>query len=235
MDSTDLIFDEELIRSKLFPFDSPSRTRIVDDFFTPSAVLFSIIPHKNKPYELILIKRTSRKDDRHSGEMSFPGGKSELQDNTLTDTAIRECEEEIGVPRENIRILGCLHDFPTMTRFIISPFIGLIDKDEKLVKDEREVQDIVKVPIDFFFQSKNFREQAWDFAGKKFPVYYFNYRDPEKKQKYTIWGATAHMIATFIHTVYNINISKLNIRRFSPEEIKPLKEYIEMRRKMTNR
>jgi hypothetical protein len=109
-----------------------------------------------------------------------------------------------------------------MTRFIITPFIGIIDKNQKLVKDDREVQEIVRVPIEFFLNRKKFKEQAWDFGDKKFPVFYFNYRNPENNHKHTIWGATAHMIATFIHTVYGINLSKLNLKRFTPDEIIPL-------------
>ena len=79
------------------------------------------------------------------------GGKFDhLLDSSLKDTALRETEEEIGVSKENIKIIGCLDDFPTMTKYIITPFIGIIDKDQKLVKDDREVQEIVKIPIDFF-------------------------------------------------------------------------------------
>ena len=229
MEKSDLIFDEKLIRIKLGPYDSPSRFRIQDEFFTNSAVLFSIIPHENKPYELVLIHRTDR-GHRHRGEMSFPGGKVDDQDKTLEVTALRECEEEIGVPRSAIKILGCFDDFPTLTRYVITPVVGYFHKDQKLVKEEREVQEIVKVPIDFFLNKKSFKERAIDFEGKKFPVFYFNYNANNKK--YTIWGATAFMIANFIKTVYDYKLSKLNLMRFTTEEIKPLKDYIEMRQQM---
>jgi len=231
MEKSDLIFDEKLIRSKLVPFDSPSRFTIKDGFFTNSAVLFSIIPHDNKPYELVLIHRTDR-GHRHRGEMSFPGGKVDPTDKSLVETALRECEEEIGVPRADIKILGCFDDFPTLTRYVITPVVGYFDKDQKLVKEEREVQEIIKVPIDFFVNKKSFRERAVDFGNKKFPVFYFNYKANNKN--YTIWGATAFMIANFIQTIYGYNISKLNLMRFTTEEIRPLKDYIELRTKMLN-
>ena len=105
MDKTSLIYNEDLIKEALISCDSPQRISIKDDFFTSSAVLFSIIPYKNKPYELILIHR-SDKGTRHKGEMSFPGGKFDVKlDRSLMDTALRETEEEIGVPRENVKIL----------------------------------------------------------------------------------------------------------------------------------
>lgn len=222
----DLIFNQKLIKEKLLDFDSPKRISLKDDFFTSSAVLFSIIPYEDRPYDLVIIHRTDR-GSRHRGEMSFPGGKFDPNvDISLQDTALRETEEEIGVPRKSIKILGCLDDFPTMTKFVVSPFIGVIDKDQKLIKDEREVQEILKIPIDFFVSKRSFREQAFDIEGKKFPIFYFNYKNKENGKTYTVWGATAHMIATFIELIYDVNMSELGLQRFRLEKIKFLKDYI---------
>ncbi len=235
MDALNLIFDENLIRRKLYPCDSPSRISLKDKFFTSSAVLFSIIPYEEKPYELILIHRSER-GTRHRGEMSFPGGKFDPRaDKSLKDTAMRETEEEIGVSRKNIKILGCLDDFPTMTRYIITPFLGIIDKNQILQKDNREVQRILKIPIDFFTNTGNFREQAVDIDNKKFPIFYFNYFDSENEQKYTIWGATAYMIVTFLEQIYGFTLSQLRLKRFKLEKIKLLKEYIKYRNHITSK
>ena len=233
MGTVNLIFIENLIKEGIYRCDSPSRTTLRDDFFTSSAVLFSIIPHQDKPYELILIHR-SDKGTRHRGEMSFPGGKFDpIVDKSLKDTALRETEEEIGVPRENIKIIGCLDDFPTMTRFIITPFLGVINDNQKLIKSEREVQRILKIPIDFFINKISFREQTVDINNKKFPVFYFTYTDKETEQNYTIWGATAYLISNFIEKIYGIQMSELGLKRFKLEKIKQLKEYIKYRDKIT--
>ena len=118
---SNLIFNETLIRSKLYQFDSPNRFSINDDdYFTSSSILFTIIPHEDKPFELVIIHRTNR-GTRHRGEMSFPGGQVDPNDKSKLDTALRECEEEIGVPKDRIHVLGCLNDFPTMTKYIITP------------------------------------------------------------------------------------------------------------------
>jgi len=168
--------------------------------------------------------------------MSFPGGKFDpLLDSSLKDTVLRETEEEIGVSRENVKILGCLDDFPTMTRYIITPFLGLIDKNQVLVKDKREVQRILKIPINFFTSKINFREQAVDIEERKFPIFYFNYFDNTNGQKYTIWGATAYLIAVFIEIVYGFNMSELGLKRFKLEKIKHLKEYIKYRNQITKK
>ena len=233
MDKTELIFNENVIKQKLYPYNSPLRLTLEDDFFTKAAVIFSIIPYEYKPYELILIHR-SDKGIRHRGEMSFPGGKLDPQfDKSLRDTALRETEEEIGVPRKQVKIIGCLDDFPTMTKYIITPFIGIIDKNQTLIRDEREVQKILKIPIDFFTSKSNFREQAIDIEDKKFPVFYFNYIDRENGQKYTVWGATAYIIATFIEKIYGLTISDLGLERFKLEKIKHIKEYIKYRNEIT--
>lgn len=235
MDKSDLIFKENFIKQKLHLFNSPKRIRIDDDFFTKSAVLFSIIPYENKPYDLIVIHRTD-KGSQHRGEMSFPGGKFDpLSDNSLEETALRETEEEIGVPKSKIKILGCLDDMVTLTKFIVTPFIGIIDKDQILIKEEREVQEILKIPIDFFISKKKFREQAIDIEGKKFPIFYFNYKNKVNSKTYTVWGATAYMISNFIKIVYDIDLSELGLKRFKLENIKLLKDYIKYRRMITSK
>ena len=233
MNFTKFFYDESLIKQNLIPCDSIARISLKDDYFTSSAVLFTIIPYNDKPYDLVLIHRSNR-GSRHRGEMSFPGGKFEpLSDKSLQDTALRETQEEIGVLRKNIRIVGCLDDFPTMTKYIITPFIGIITKEQKLIRQETEVQRILKIPINFFTNKCKFREQAIDIDGNKFPVFYFNYEDKINKKRYTVWGATAYMIVNFIEKVYGFTLSELGLKRFRLEKIKDLKEYIKYRDQIT--
>lgn len=235
MDKIDLIFDESFITNKLLAFNSQKQIILKDDFFTSSSVLFAIIPYEDKPYDLIIIHRTD-KGSRHSGEMSFPGGKFDSKtDKSLKDTALRETEEEVGVPKENINIIGCLDDLVTLTRFIISPFIGIVDKEQKLKKEDREVQEILKIPIDFFLSKKNFREQSFVIDGRKFPIYYFDYKNKENGKIYTIWGATAYMIVNFIEIIYDSNLSELGLKRLKLEKIKYLKDYIKFKHEITSK
>ena len=235
MNSTKFLYDETLIAQSLIPCNSITRSSLKDDYFTSSAVLFTIIPYSNKPYDLVLIHRSDR-GSRHRGEMSFPGGKFEpLIDKSLQDTALREAEEEIGALKNNIKIIGCLDDFPTMTRYIITPFIGVITKEQKLMRQESEVQRILRIPINFFTNKQKFREQTVDIDGNKFPVFYFNYEDKVLKKRYTVWGATAYMIVNFIEKVYGVTLSELGLKRFRLEKIKDLKEYVKYRDQITKK
>ena len=228
-----LSFNEELIKRKLFPFDSKARITLKDDFFTQSAVLFPLVPHEDNSFEIIVIHRSDR-GFKHRGEMSFPGGKFDPTiDKTLKDTALRECEEEIGVSPSKVKILGCLHDFPTLTKFIITPYVGIIDPEEELTRQEREVQAILKVPVDFFINKKNFKEKAYEIEKDKFPIFYYNYLERATKKKYTIWGATGYMITSFLELVYDIKLSKLGIKRFEMEKIRSIKNYIKYKKEIT--
>jgi hypothetical protein len=101
------------------------------------------------------------------------------------------------------------------------------------VKQDKEVQEIVKVPINFFVEKINFREQAVEIHGNKFPIFYFNYIKQENGNKFTIWGATAYMISNFLETVYGYNLSESGLKRFKIDRIKYVKEYIKYRDKIT--
>jgi 8-oxo-dGTP pyrophosphatase MutT (NUDIX family) len=231
----DLSYNESLIKKNLFEFNSPSRIRLQDDYFVSSAVLFSILPKGNEPFELVLIHRTNT-GRKHRGEMSFPGGKFEPKvDTTLMDTAFREAEEEVGVSRDQLELLGCLNDFPTMTKYIITPFIARIDPRTELNREEKEVQEILKVPIDFFINRSNFHEKAIDVKNERFPIFYYNYYKKKPRKHYLIWGATAHMIVTFINRVYKYQMSELGIQRFNLEKIRSLKDFFKYKNHITSK
>ncbi len=222
----DPIFNETLIKSKLYHFNSLNRIRLKDQYFTNSAVLFTILPNENKPYELIIIQRTNM-GVHHPGEMAFPGGKfNPDKDKDLLDTVLRETEEEIGISRKKIKILGCLDDIPTTTRYIITPFVAKIFPDSELIPEEREVQDIIKVPIDFFVKKKNFKEEFFKIEEIQYPIFYYNYYSPKKKKNYLIWGATAKIIVKFINKVYNHEISELNQKNIDYDILQSIKKYI---------
>ncbi|MFO8020349.1 MAG: CoA pyrophosphatase [Promethearchaeia archaeon] len=230
-----LIFDKSEIQRKLFALDSPKRIKLKgDEFFTKSAILFTIIRNDTHPYKLLLIHRTDR-GTKHRNEISFPGGRHEPEtDVSLIDTAIREAMEEIGVSRTDVEILGCMHDFPTLTRYIITPIIGVINKNQRFCKQETEVRRILKIPIDYFADKHNFNERLFIINHKKFPVYYYNYFDEVQKRIYTIWGATAHMIQEFLHHIYSVQLSESGIKRFTIEKIKNLKNNLKFKRKLSN-
>ncbi len=205
--------DLQTIKNELLDFDSPKRVKFKHKEFKNSAVLFPLI-QVNDTFDIILIKRTNV-GTKHRGEVSFPGGKFDPNlDKSLQDTALRKTEEEIGVSKEIIKILGCLDDFPTMTRYIITPFVGLIQNRMQMKKQDEEVEEIYRIPIDFFLDRNNFNETYFNIESNKFPVYHY--------PKYGIWGATAHLIVIFVEKIYKVLHSTSNLKRFPIDQIAAL-------------
>jgi len=219
MNNIDFIFNEDFIKNKLKSFNSNNRLSLVDENFVKSAVIFLIIPYNNKPYDLVLIRRTSRKGDKHSGEMAFPGGKFDKRfDKTYKDTALREIKEELGIQNEEIKLLGCFDDHITPKKFIITPFVGYVDEHQKMTKCEEEVQEIVKIPIKFFATKKNYRERTYKLKNNTIAVGKYNYRAPNNEKKYVIFGATTHMIVSFIELIYDLKLITPGARRLTCED-----------------
>jgi 8-oxo-dGTP pyrophosphatase MutT (NUDIX family) len=216
----DFIFNEGLIRNKLKEFESPDRLSMSHEYFTNSAVVFLIIPYKDKPYDLVLIRRTKSNTDKHSGEMSFPGGKFDPKlDKSYFHTAFRELEEELGIPIDKVSVLGCIDDHLTPKGFIITAFVAFVNSEIRMVKQESEVSEIVKIPITFFANKVNFKEKTYKLKQDLIGVGKFNYFSPENK-KYVIFGATSHIIVKYIDTVYNLGLMTPGCRRINCEDIK---------------
>jgi 8-oxo-dGTP pyrophosphatase MutT (NUDIX family) len=144
-------------------------------------------------YGLLFTKRTSRVGS-HKGQISFPGGVVDDEDKNFRETALREADEEIGLRRDDVTILGRIDDMQTKsTDFIVHPFVGLIPHPYDFKINPREVEKIVKVPLDVFFShdSPHKREEA-EFNGFIYPGTAWEYQDE------VIWGATARIMVNFI-------------------------------------
>ncbi len=216
----EFIFNEKLIKKKSKDFKSPDRLAMSHEYFINSAIIFLIIPYKNKPYDLVLIRRTKSTTDKHSGEMSFPGGKfDQTLDSSYLDTALRELDEELGIPQNKVSILGCIDDHLTPKGFVITAFVAFISPDTKMAKQDSEVKEIVKIPITFFADKKNFKERTYKLKDELIGVGKYNYFSPDNK-KYVIFGATSHIIVNYIDTVYNLGLMTPGCRRINCEDIK---------------
>ena len=219
MNLNQFIFNEQQIKNKLLPIDSPDRCSLSHETFIASAILFLIIPHKNRSYDLVLIRRVKSEKDKHSGEMSFPGGKWDPMDDSLEKTALRECEEELGIVREKITVLGSFNDHITPKKFCITPIVAYIDEEEPMKKKDDEVQEIITIPISYFTNKKNYQERTYKLNGDTIAVGKYIYRS-QKNKKYVIFGATSHMIVNFIELVYNIELKEKGARRLTPDDFR---------------
>ena len=167
------------------------KSPLVDASRTPSAVLIPIY-YKEGEYHILFTKRTE-KVQAHKGEISFPGGACEKQDETPLDTALRECTEEIGLAAEAVEPLGELDDFFTIgSGYIISPFVGAIPWPYPLKVDPIEVEQIIEVPISALLDKDCLRQETSVLDGQVIPAYFYHYRE------HIIWGATARILTQFL-------------------------------------
>ncbi|MBL7764873.1 MAG: CoA pyrophosphatase [Chitinophagaceae bacterium] len=161
-----------------------------------------LLYHVDEQWNTLLIRRTED-GHTHSGQISFPGGKKDSSDPDLLYTAIRECEEEIGVRRQDIEILGSLTPvYIPPSNFLVTPVVGFIKSLQSYKASEQEVEEIIQVPLDVLFHPENkkehevFRSDRKD-LGMKTPVYHL---DPS----IIVWGATAMMIAELEAVLGNV-------------------------------
>ena len=158
----------------------------------PAAVLMALVDRR----EGLSVLLTRRRDDlaHHAGQVSFPGGMAEPGDKSPLDTALRETEEEIGLDRSRIEIVGRLGDYVTKSGFKIAPFVGLVEPPFELTPCPHEVAEVFEVPLSFLLDTGNHR-----LIERKNSV---NLRTYEMTHgAYRIWGITAAMIVSFCELV----------------------------------
>lgn len=167
------------------------KRHIINSGLTPAAVLLPLY-YQNGQYYILFTKRTEEMKV-HKGQISFPGGTYHEEDETLLNTALRECDEEIGLKAGEIEILGELDDTLTETTgYIISPFVAFIPSSCQFMVNRGEIADIIEVPILSLLDERHWHENIQmenDRAVTRY-VYY--------SQGNVIWGATARILGQFL-------------------------------------
>ena len=155
-----------------------------------AAVLLPIID-RGEP--MILFTKRTERVGQHKGQISFPGGVVEPTDASLLEAALRECEEEIALPRAAVEPLGALDDIETVaTSFVITPFVGLVREPVAWQPDGEETERVIEVPYAALIEEGSFRVEMAVRDGVTRPVYYFDYHGD------TIWGATARILVHYL-------------------------------------
>jgi len=152
----------------------------------PAGVLAPLI-WQNDRLELLLTKRASGLR-HHPGQIAFPGGKQDRGDPDVIATALREANEEIGLPSPLVQILGTLPAHETVTGFQVTPVIGLVSQRFAIKAEPGEVAEVFSVPLDHVLNTNNYLVQSRRWQGKQ-RHYYVVPHGP-----YYIWGATARML-----------------------------------------
>jgi len=149
---------------------------------TPAAVLVPLVM-RPEALTVLLTQRTAHLA-AHAGQISFPGGSIEPEDTDSIAAALRETEEEVGLPREYVEVIGRLDTYITSTGFEV----GLVRVPYPSKPDPFEVAEVFEVPLDFIVDPTNHERHSREFKGRMRSFYVVPYRD-----RY-IWGATAGML-----------------------------------------
>ena len=156
---------------------------------TEAAVMVPIVCREAELH-VMLTQRTAHLAD-HAGQISFPGGRVEPEDRDREETALREMEEEVGLPRERVTVLGRLPGYEIPSGFRITPIVGWIEPPFELKPDPFEVESVFEVPLVHFLDPDRYLRREYHFRGR-----HRHYLAIPYEGRY-IWGATAAMLHSF--------------------------------------
>lgn len=169
------------------------RWRGADVPVRPAAVLVPLIAHADV-LNVLLTQRTAHLHD-HAGQISFPGGRVDAGDRDAVHTALREAEEETGLPASAVEILGTLPEYVTATGYAVTPVVGLVEREFSVRLDSFEVAEAFEVPLPFLMDPANHERRRIVFEGAVRSFYAMPWSRPPRR--YFIWGATAAMLRNF--------------------------------------
>ena len=150
-----------------------------------AGVLMPVLDRETGP-SLVLTKRTSTLK-HHPGQIAFPGGKVDEGDDGVVDAALREANEEIGLPREKVDVIGTLPFHETVTGFKVTPVLALVE-DFAPAPEAGEVAEVFEVPFAYVMRRSNYTVQSRRWRGARRAYFAVPYGP------YYIWGATARML-----------------------------------------
>jgi len=159
-----------------------------------AGVLVPLFRRDNKSFLLL----TQRSSDlrKHSGQISFPGGKLENIDDSIIDTALRETYEEIGIPPQQVSIIGKFNDFSTPYYRCVTPVLAVIEPQDEYQIQEAEIDHVIEVPLEDLLDPTIHHTEQWEFEGNYYTIHFYSWAG--NGAQYEIWGATAGVIAQLL-------------------------------------
>ena len=157
-----------------------------------ASVLLAIVLREQP---MVLLTERTAHLSTHSGQVAFPGGRADPEDASPADTALREAQEEVGLDRAFVEVLGTLPTYVTGSSFIITPVVALVQPDCVLQPNPYEVADLFEVPLAFLLDPAHHRRHVFDRDGVHREWFSMPYEQGGKT--HFIWGATAGMLRNF--------------------------------------
>lgn len=158
---------------------------------TDAAVLLPIVLREDGP--TLLFTQRAAHLTAHAGQISFPGGRMEAYDASPIETALRETEEEIGLDRSHIDVIGTLPEYHTGTGFRVTPVVAIVQPPFEMHADPFEVAEIFEVPLSFLMNGMHHQRRTAEFITGNRTFYVMPY------ERFFIWGATAGMLRNLFH------------------------------------
>lgn len=155
-----------------------------------AAVLILGYPRNGKPH--IVFTRRTETVSNHRGQISLPGGRRDPGDVSVEATALRETQEELGIPPVDVGVLGRLDDeYVIVSNHLIAPYVGALDYEPSFKPSATEVAEVIEVPLDQLADPAIYREEDWHRPEMPRMQYY-------TVGPYEIWGATARILRKFL-------------------------------------
>jgi 8-oxo-dGTP pyrophosphatase MutT (NUDIX family) len=159
----------------------------------PAAVLVGLV-ERPEGVGALFTKRTPHLND-HAGQISFPGGRIEATDADAVAAALREAQEEVGLPGSHVEMIGRLDTYVTRTGFEVTPCVGFVKPPELYRPDPSEVAEVFEVPLRFFRTPQSRRLESRVYQGRQRFFYAYPWGE------YYIWGATAGMLNNLVEVL----------------------------------
>jgi 8-oxo-dGTP pyrophosphatase MutT (NUDIX family) len=165
---------------------------IGSDTHRPAAVL---IPITNRSEPGVILTQRPSWLRSHAGQVAFPGGKIDLDDANEIAAALREAEEELAIPQNQVRVIGTADVYYSGSGYRITPVVGLIPPDLDLIPNPGEVEDYFEVPLSFLLDPTNLAKRSGIWQGNERHYYDMQWQDRR------IWGVTAGIIANLARRI----------------------------------
>ena len=179
------------------PPDNPYPEVLLTGEPKTAAVLVPML-RVEQTWHLLFIRRARKKNDPHSGQVAFPGGRSEPLDTDRESTALREAFEEIGLAPHDVRVLGRMNEHHSVSNYTVTPIVGVVPWPYSFTVQTSEVTHTFTIPLRWLADPSNhqlrYRRLA-DSAGKVPVIYYRDFNGE------TLWGATARITINLIATL----------------------------------
>ena len=176
------------------------RRQFKSDTKNQKAGVLILVYQKDQQLYIAFIQRTVY-NGPHSGQISFPGGKSENSDQDIIQTALRECQEEIGINPKKVNVLGQLTPLHIpVSNFLVFPVIGHYEGIPSFVADSNEVEKILEIKLLDLLNPKNRTSKEFKYGDLSFEAPIYN------PSNITIWGATAMILSEFLEILEKNNL-----------------------------